>query len=230
MKDSMKWLSLQQLLDSALPIGGFSHSFGLESLVQDGRIDNSAKLYEYVSTMLLQSWATSDAQLVRAVYRDAPAEQWDRLWRLERQLHVQRIASETRGGVEKLGRRLVLLARKLHPDMRWEEIFAGLASGACLATHPLAHGYICWQLSIPLEQALQSYFYTCIVTSVNSALRLMSIGQTEGQVLIARLSELIDHGVAAAEGMEPEEAYTNMPLAELAMMRHEHLYSRLFMS
>ena len=230
MNDTLKWLYLQQLLDSALPIGGFSHSFGLESLVQDGRVDNSSKLYDYVSAMLLQSWATSDAQLVRAVYRDAPEQQWDRLWSLERQLHAQRTASETRAGVEKLGKRLLLLAQKLHPDQDWRPILAALQHGECLATHPLAHGFLCLQLKVSCEQAVQSYLYTCVVTCVNSALRLMSIGQTEGQVLITKLAARIEDAVAVAEGIEPEEAYTNMPLAELSMIRHEHLYSRLFMS
>jgi urease accessory protein len=58
----------------------------------------------------------------------------------------------------------------------------------------------------------------------------MSIGQTEGQRLIARLTPLTSEAWLIAVALEPEEAYSNMPLAELAMMRHETLYSRLFMS
>jgi urease accessory protein len=55
MNDQVRWLAMQQLLDSALPIGGFSHSFGLETMVQDGRMNNSSQLYAYASAMLLQS-------------------------------------------------------------------------------------------------------------------------------------------------------------------------------
>ena len=66
--------------------------------------------------------------------------------------------------------------------------------------------------------------------SVNSALRLMSMGQTEGQRLIARLTPLTSDAWAIAQEIVPEDAYSNMPMAELAMMRHETLYSRLFMS
>ncbi|GGG84040.1 urease accessory protein UreF [Paenibacillus radicis (ex Gao et al. 2016)] len=224
------WLAMQQLLDSALPIGGFSHSFGLETLVQEGRMETTAKLYDYASAMLMQSWATSDAMVIRAVYRDVPVGDWKALWAVERFVHVQRVSAETRSGVEKMGRRLLQLAVSIHPQLHWSPLTQGLRSGECLATHPLVHGYACLQFGLSEEQAIQGYLYTCIVTCVNSALRLMSMGQTEGQALIASLSKLTAEAAALSLRMEPEEAYANMPMAELGMIRHERLYSRLFMS
>jgi urease accessory protein len=224
------WLALQQLLDSALPIGGFSHSFGLETMVQENQLIDSRALEAYVQTMLRQSWATSDAMVIKAVYRDANTGEWERLWAVERLVHTQRFAAETRSGVEKMGKRLLKLAADMWPDLDWQPVQEGARTGRCLSTHPLAHGYICRQLGVPLQQAMESYWYTCIVTCINSALRLMSIGQTEGQRLIARLTPLTSEAWLIAVALEPEEAYSNMPLAELAMMRHETLYSRLFMS
>ena len=49
---SFHWLAYQQLLDSALPIGGFSHSFGLETLVQEERFTTSAELEAYLHPCL----------------------------------------------------------------------------------------------------------------------------------------------------------------------------------
>lgn len=230
MNDNVRWLAMQQLLDSALPIGGFSHSFGLETMVQDGRMNTSAQLYAYASAMLLQSWACSDAMVIKAVYRDVPLGEWDRLWSVERLVHVQRIASETRSGVEKMGRRLLQLAAAVHPQLNWTPLTEAMRAGRCFASHPLAHGYACWLLGVSEERAIQGYLYTSIVTCVNSALRLMSMGQTEGQSLIARLIPHTEEAMNIARALEPEEAYANMPMAELAMMRHERLYSRLFMS
>lgn len=230
MNENIRWLAMQQLLDSALPIGAFSHSFGLETMVQDGRMKHSRQLYAYISAMLMQSWASSDAMVIKAVYRDAPSKNWESLWSVERLVHVQRLSSETRGGVEKVGRRLLQLAAVIHPGLDWLPLSEALKSGRCFASHPLTHGYACWLLGVPVERAVQGYFYTCIVTCVNSALRLMSIGQTEGQSLIARLTPLTEGALELVQALEPEDAYSNMPMAELAMMRHERLYSRLFMS
>ncbi|WP_336604338.1 urease accessory protein UreF [Paenibacillus sp. MMS18-CY102] len=224
------WLAIQQLLDSALPIGGFSHSFGLETMVQEGRLVTGSQLESYIQAMLRQSWATCDAMAIRAVYRDAAAGDWEQLWAVERLVHTQRLGMETRAGVEKMGKRLLKLAADIWPQMDWSDLSAALKEGKCLATHPLSHGFICWRLGATEQQAVESYCYTSIVMSVNSALRLMSMGQTEGQRLIARLTPLTAEAWAIAREIGPEDAYSNMPMAELAMMRHETLYSRLFMS
>ncbi|MFC4812278.1 urease accessory protein UreF [Paenibacillus sp. GCM10023250] len=224
------WLALQQLLDSALPIGGFSHSFGLETLVQEGAVRTSRQLEAYLTAMLMQSWATADLMVVKAVYRDVPAEDWPALWQVERLAHLQRSGAETRAGIEKMGRRLLQLLGAMHPRMDWRSLSDAYKRGDCLATHPLVFGYACFRIGIPLAQAAQGYLYGCISTGVNSALRLMAIGQTEGQQLIARLAPRTVEAWAFASALRPEDAYANMPIGDIAMMRHEQLYSRLFMS
>lgn len=224
------WLAMQQLLDSALPIGGFSHSFGLEAMIQEGRISTTEQLERYAETMLLQSWATGDALVVKAVYEAAEAEDWERAWRIERLVHVQRLGAESRGGVEKMGRRLLRLAAGMHPQLDWEPLQGAYRAGACLATHPLVHGFACLRLGVPFEVAVQGYLYACIVTCIGSALRLMSMGQTEGQAIIARLAPLTEEGRRITESLAPEEACSNVPMADIMTMRHETLYSRLFMS
>lgn len=241
----VSWLVLQQLLDSALPIGGFSHSFGLETIVQEGRIRTPSDLERYAETMLLQSWATLDAMVVKAVYecaqdgnapdggsrRDGPqADIWERAWRIERLVHLQRAASESRAAAEKMGRRLLRLASQIYPALDLAPLEEAFRSGRSLATHPLVFGFLCRRLGFPLHQAVQGLLYGNIVMCAGSALRLMAIGQTEGQAIIARLIPLIAEGWELVKRLEPEDAYGNTPLAELMAMRHETLYSRLFMS
>jgi len=228
-ESDVSWLRLQQLLDSALPIGGFSHSFGLETMVQEGRVRTAEELRRYTETMLLQNWATLDAMVVKAVYA-CPPEDWDYAWRIERLVHLQRAASESRAAVEKMGRRLLRLAQDVYPDLDLEPLEEAFRSGRCLATHPLVFGFLCRRLGFPLHRAVQGLLYGNLVTCVNSALRLMAIGQTAGQAIIARLIPLVADGWEIAKRLDPEEAYACTPLAELMAMRHETLYSRLFMS
>jgi urease accessory protein len=221
---------MQQLLDSALPIGGFAHSFGLETAVQEGRVSNIAQLETYLETMLLQSWSTGDALIVKAVYESAGCGDWLRIWEIERLVHLQRIGSESRTGVEKMGRRLLQLASAIYPQLDFTPLQQAYRSGDCLATHPLVYGVLCFRLGVSMTQAVQGYLYACIASGVGSALRLMPMGQTEGQALIARLLPQTAAGLALVQKLNPEDAYTNTPLSDLYMIRHETLYSRLFMS
>jgi urease accessory protein len=225
------WLSYVQLLDSALPIGGFSHSFGLETLVQRGIVLKPAQLQEYIETMLFQSWAPVDALAVKAVYMYAPDKQWEPLWRVDRVQHVQRAALETREGVVKMGRRLLQLGLSLYPDLPWDSLQQAIRDRHCFGTHPLIHGWLSYHLQVPLSMAAEGYLYACTMTCINSGLRLMSIGQTEGQRLLAELTPVITAAWNKYEHSDPlRDGFGHTPMADIAMMLHESLYSRLFMS
>lgn len=229
-KAPFHWLAYQQLLDSALPIGGFSHSFGLETLVQQGRLTTITELEAYIRSMLANSWASSDAMVIKAAYTHIPRGELDRLWEIDHMLHVQRVGSETRIGVQKMGRRLLQLSRSLYPELNWQTFDEAVTEGRCSSNHPVVHGWVSYHLGVELDQAVEGYLYTCILTCINSALRLMSIGQTQGQVLLAKLVPLTEKEWERVAHMDPWDAYTNSPAADLAMMQHETLYSRLFMS
>ncbi len=129
-----------------------------------------------------------------------------------------------------MGNRLLRLALAIHPQLDLSSLKQAVNSRQCAGSHPLVYGMLCFRLGISLERAAHGYLYTCVMTCVNSALRLLPMGQTEGQAIIARLLQSVVEAWEETALLEPEEAWTNMPLAELAMMRHETLYSRLFMS
>jgi urease accessory protein len=91
-------------------------------------------------------------------------------------------------------------------------------------------GVVTQALEIPEEPAALGYGYTVVAGAVSAALRLGVLGQSEGQSIMKREWPAIVDAVARARIAEVAHISSFTPLLEIAMMRHERAYSRLFSS
>ena len=223
-------LSFTQLIDSALPIGGFSHSFGSETFVQRGKVCNLLDLECYIKGQLHSSLIPSDGTGIKLMFEALHNNQLASLISLDAKLYAMRPARESREGIHKMGRRLMKLAKQLYPEANLDCLEVSIKQYNGYGTHPLIYTWLCYHLSISLEHCVLGYLYTNIQTYINCGLRLISMGQTDGQILLRRMQQYAANAWVEHEQLGITEPYSFSLVQDILAMEHEQLYSRLFMS
>lgn len=220
------WLQHAQILDSALPIGAFSHSFGLETCIAEGHIGSAGDLKTWLEDALRGAWSSSEALLVKGAWTLDAA----RLWELDRCMDAARVSRETREGTRKMGRSALKLGRAMHPHLDWAPLESAMHSGACAGSWPLVYGVWTHALGLDLDSAATGFLYSCCAAALANAVRLSLIGQTGAQALLSHLQPLMVASWNAVAPRDPFDFSTSLPALEIAQLRHEGLEARLFMS
>ena len=199
-------LRLLQLADSALPVGSSAHSFGLETLVDEGALapDN---LESFLSATLEESGAM-DAAFVRLAWNA------NDLSRLNQDYGALRLARECRDASLKTGRRFVQLVNGV---LDVPVLDAGLH-------YCIAFGAAGAVLGIPEDATVLAYLQQSMTGLVSACQRLMPLGQTAAARILWTLKPAI------AKAAQNREVWCFSPFPELASMRHSSLTTRLFVS
>ena len=110
---------LLQINDSLFPIGGYSHSYGLETYIQKGLVNDGSTARLYIENRLRYSLLYTDLLAVRLAYEAAAKEDLEKLEELEDVLDASKIPMELREASRKLGSRFVKTLR--HMEISWKK-------------------------------------------------------------------------------------------------------------
>jgi urease accessory protein len=233
--EHLKLLRLLQLADSAVPIGAAAHSFGLETLVEDGSLV-VGNLDQFLSDHLREAGAQEAAFCRAAHCLSAPEESSGRdfqfkLWLdLNRRLSARKIARESRVAGATLGRRLLQLAHELEGITLLSEASDASRSAGCEVHHCVAFGLVGGALGLDEEPTSEAYLNQTLNGLVSACQRLMPLGQTRAQQILWNLKPAIVAAAASSGAEDYDEVNCFAPLLDLGSMRHTTLTTRLFIS
>ena len=208
------------------PTGAFSYSHGLEWAVEQGPVRDVSTLLDYVGAVLERGGGWIDAVLfVHAHARVRDPSSFDEIAELA---VAFRGSSETALESQQQGSAFLAVTRKAWPHPLLEA-FAARNMMRPVA-QCIAMALACAAHDIPCAPAIGAWLHATAANLVSAGVRLIPLGQTDGQIAIARLAPRIDSIALAALQSTLDELGTASPLLEICSIRHETQYTRLFRS
>lgn len=151
-------LPLFQLCDSNLPTGGFSHSFGLETYIQENKVHDKNSFSKWLKMYLDEQLVYSDGLACRIVYEALTNNDHEKLWDLDRRITVQNLPRETREGTNKMGERMLTLGIDLYTSPLLETYKQRVTEGVSFAHPAIVFSIIAFQLKVLKKWVFQRFF------------------------------------------------------------------------
>jgi urease accessory protein len=217
----MAWLS------PAYPIGAFSYSTGIEWAVEAGDITNAETLRASLAVIIGEGGGFADAVFFAHAHR-AVTESDDAALRTVAELAAAFVPSKERFlETTAQGRAFLEATRAAWPCPAIERLDDAWNGPVAL---PVAVGVACAGHGIALAAALHAFLHALAANWISAGVRLIPLGQTDGQRVLAALEPTVDGAAARAQVTPLDEVGTCAFRADLAGMRHETQYTRLFRS
>ena len=225
-----KMLSLFQLCDSNFPTGAFSHSYGLESYIQENLVHDQATFAQWLRVYLNEQLVYSDGLATRLVYEALENGEMEKVWKIDRMLMVQNLPRETRDGSQRMGESMLNLVQSLYQTPLLAQYRERIKQKQSFGHPAIVFTMIGQHLGVPQENTTLYYLYSTVTSLVQNAVRAIPLGQTAGQKTIQEFQEALAKATEKIQDLDEEDFGIVSPGLELAQMMHERVNIRIFMS
>lgn len=223
-------LNLLQLCDPALPIGSFSHSAGLETYVQAGKIKDKNAGADFIRAMLSDNIQHNDAAFLSLAFDAAVKNDVEKIKELDSVCTAVKLPQEIRQASTRLCVRLLKIFQPLCKDVLVNEYYGLIKSGEINGHYCIAFALVAAAMKIEKEETLGGFYYNAAAGFVTNCVKLVPLSQQSGQEILFALKPLI--ATLAKQTMHVDEDMLGLCCSgfDISSMQHERLYSRLYIS
>ncbi len=217
----MTWLS------PSFPVGAFSYSSGIEWAVEAGDITDVASLRDWLAAMLTDGSGFCDAVFLAQAHRDASAQDEAGLREIAELAAAFVPSRERQLETSTQGRAFIEIARSAWAGAGLDRMISACGGPV---VYPIAVGLVSAAHAIPVAPTMHAFLHAVVSNWISAGARLVPLGQTDSQRILAALE--VDVAATAKRALEAslDDLGSATFRADLASMRHETQYTRLFRS
>jgi urease accessory protein len=227
--NTLSMLKGLRFVDSFFPSGGYAFSSGLEAAVQGGAVRNAEDLSRYVVELITTGIGEREAVAVGLAHEAYLSGSLESAVEADRELEAMKLGRESRTASRQMGRQVMRLAVEQatkHPLL--EEFLAAVEQERTPGHLAVTLGMTLAAAGWSKEDSIAAFLYQTATGYVSAAMKLLPVGQKEGQRLINSWLDVIQQVSRRAAQQRVFRSWS--PVQDIYAMRHSRLESRLFRS
>lgn len=224
------FLAALQFADSALPIGRFAHSYGLEAFLDANPDTGEEDLREVVESLVLRSAAPLDGAAIWHSHAAAEKSDLAALMRLDRIVTAKKLTEGARRASSSCGRQQAALGAEITSSAVLHNLCQCIGDGRTDGNLAIVTGTIAAALGVGPQEAVLMELRGVAAAVCSAAVRLGCLSAVRAQVLLNQCHDAVVEGASLAETLSPEEMWSAVPELDLHVLRHRLLEIRNFLT
>ncbi|HBA43620.1 MAG TPA: urease accessory protein UreF [Alphaproteobacteria bacterium] len=220
----MSWLS------PSFPVGAFTYSHGIEYAVEAGLLRDRAALVGWLCDLLEFGSGRNDAILFKLAWSAAADDEAAALDEVLDWAAALRPTSELALESAAQGEAFLRAVRAAWPHPALEALAARIVERAVSPAYPVVVAVTAACHAVPLNAALSAFLHGFVANLISAAVRLVPLGQTDGQIALAALARPVAETACVASSATLADLGGAAAIAEFCSAAHETQYTRLFRS
>lgn len=227
--DTLSLLKGLRFVDSFFPSGGYAFSSGLEAAVQGGAVQNAEELSHFVTESLTTGIGEREAVAAGFAHDSFVSDILEIAFEADRELDAMKLGRESRTASRQMGRQVIRLAAEQHDrHLLIDDYLAAVESEQTPGHLAVSIGLTLAAAGWSKEDTIAAFLYQAATGFVAAAMKLMPLGQREGQGLLEDWIQVIER--VSQQAAHQRELRSWSPVQDIYAMRHSRLESRLFRS
>lgn len=217
-------------LSPAFPVGGYAYSHGIERAIEEGLIADRDSLRRWIAAIVLRGAGRLDAGFFRAAWQAVTDDDDEALVRAAEWAGAMRATRETALESAAQGQAFLDALSDAWATPGLARCAAALAGSGQSPAYAVAVGVAAALAQVPLRHGLLAYLHAMAANLVSAGVRLVPLGQSDGQRTLVELEPDVHRAADRAMAMPFEAIGSAAPMVDWTSMQHETQYTRLFRS